>query len=395
MERRSGRSLLQVPGPTNVPRPVLEAIARPTIDHRGDEFIGIARSVLGDVRALFGTELPVAMYAGSGTGGWEAALENTLSPGDRVLLCETGFFAAAWRQMCEQLGLEVEVVPTEWRGPADPEAIGAALSSDPDHAIRAVLVVHNETSTGTTSDITAVRRVMDELGHPALLFVDAISSLGSMPVCHDEWRVDVTISASQKGLMLPPGLALLAISEKARAAKNDARLPCSYWDWDPMLAAAETGWFPFTPATNLVIGLRSALDMLLAEGLDEVFARHRRHADAVRAAVEQWGLEFLCQPEAARSNSVTAILLPVGVNDPEIRASLLERFAVTLGGGLGRLQNRCLRIGHLADLDDLMVISTLAAMEMTLPACSVPVKPGGVQAAMDHLGSIGAPPGEG
>ncbi len=385
MGRRPGRALLQLPGPTNVPDPVLRAIAEPTIDHRGTAFAGIVRSVLADVRPLFGTTGPIALYPASGTGGWEAALVNVLRPGDRVLSCETGFFAAAWAAVAVRLGLDVDVIGTEWRGPADPQAIAEVLEADAGAAIKAVLVVHNETSTGATSDVAAVRHAMDRIGHPALLLVDAVSSLGALPVCHDEWRADVTVTASQKGLMLPPGLALLAVSDKARAAKAEATLPCAYWDWDPMLAAAGTGQFPFTPATNLVVGLRVALDLFHEEGMEAVFARHRRLASAVRAAVAQWGLCFVCTDPAARSDSITAMLLPEGVSDTAVRAGLLDRFGVTVGGGLGRLRDRCIRIGHLGDVDELMVISALAALEMGLPSHSVPLVPGGVQAAMSVL----------
>lgn len=379
------RPLLQLPGPTNVPAAVLAAVAQPTIDHRGEAFAAAVRSVLADLPELFGTQDPVAIYPGSGSGGWEAALVNTLSSADRVLTCETGFFAAGWARAADRLGLAVEVIPTDWRRPADPAAIAASLEADRGREIRAVLVVHNETSTGTRSDIAAIRQAMDAIGHPALLMVDTVSSLGSMPVCHDAWRADVTVAGSQKGLMLPPGLALLAVSAKARAAKARATLPCAYWDWDPMLAAAESGAYPSTPATNLIVALRVALDLIEAEGLEEVYTRHRRHAGAVRAAIEHWGLTFLCLDPEARSDSVTAVLLAEGIRDGAIRASVLERFGVTIGGGLGRLEGRCLRIGHMGDLDDLMVVSTLAALEMALPLCGVAVTPGGVQEAMASL----------
>lgn len=384
MGRRAGRSLMQLPGPTNVPDAVLRAISEPTIDHRGEAFAAILRSVLADLRPVFGTSGPVAVYPGSGTGGWEAALVNTLSPGDRVLSCETGFFAAGWAQLAGKLGLAVEVIATDWRGPANPEAIAAALTADVAHTIRAVLVVHNETSTGTTSDVAAIRAAIDRVGHPTLLLVDAVSSLASIPVLHDEWRADVTVSASQKGLMLPPGLVMLAVSALARTARESARLPRAYWDWEPMLTAGETGSLPYTPATNLVIGLRTALDLLLEEGLEAVFARHRRLAGAVRGAVSAWGLDLVCADPAAVSDSVTAILLPDGVADAEIRAAILQRFAVTLGGGLGRLRDRCIRIGHLGDVDELMIISVLAALEMHLPD-SLALRAGGVQAAMARL----------
>jgi alanine-glyoxylate transaminase/serine-glyoxylate transaminase/serine-pyruvate transaminase len=384
MARRASRALMQLPGPTNVPDAVLRAISRPTIDHRGAAFAAIVRSVLADLAPVFGASGPVMMYPGSGTGGWEAALVNTLSPGDRVAVCETGFFAAGWAQLAEKLGLVVEVIATDWHGPADPEAVGRVLAADSEPPIRAVLIVHNETSTGTTSDVAAIRGAIDDARHPALLLVDAVSSLGAMPVRHDDWRADVTVTASQKGLMLPPGLVMLAVSERALAAREDARLPRAYWDWGPMLAAPRTGSLPYTPSTNLVVGLRTALDLLLEEGLEAVFARHRRLAGAVRGAVSHWGLEPVCTDPSALSDSVTAILLPDGVADSAIRASLLERYGVTIGGGLGRLRERCLRVGHLGDVDELMIISVLAALEMGL-AEHVPLEPGGVQAAMARL----------
>ena len=389
MARRAGRTLLQLPGPTNVPAAVLDAIAQPTIDHRGTAFAEIYRSVARDLQPVFGTAGTVAMYVSSGTGGWEAALVNTLSPGDRVLCCETGFFAAGWARLAERLGLEVDVIDTDWRGPADPDAIEAALAADGDAEIRAVLIVHNETSTGATTDIAAIRAAIDRAGHPALLLVDAVSSLGAMPVEHDAWGVDVTLTGSQKGLMLPPGLAFLAISERARRAHDSARLPRAYWDWDQMLAASETGVTPHTPATNLIVGLRTALDLLADEGLEAVFARHRRLAQVVRSAVGAWGFELVCTEPAAYSAAVTAFLLPDGVSDAAVRSALLERFGVTFGGGLGRLTDRCLRIGHLGDVDELMVVSALTAIELGLPAFTE-VAPGGVAAA---LASLGAPQG--
>lgn len=385
MTRRAGRQLLQLPGPSNVPDIVLRALSEPTLDHRGTAFESIARSVLTDVRSVFGTSSPVAIYPASGTGGWEAALVNTLSPGDRVLTCETGFFAAAWTNVARRMGLVVDVVPTDWRGPVDADAIGAALADDAAHQIKAVLIVHNETSTAATTDVGAIRRRLDDAGHPALLLVDAVSSLGSMPVDHDANGIDVTVAASQKGLMLPPGLALLAVSDKAIAAKRAATLPRSYWDWDAMLAAAATGSFPYTPASNMIVGLRAALDLILDEGIDDVYARHRRLGAAVRAAVDAWGLEFVCSVADARSESVTALLLPHGVADTTVRSSLLDHFGVTVGGGLGSLKDRCLRIGHLGDVDELMIVSALAALELELPAHGVGIHAGGVQAAMHAL----------
>lgn len=384
MDRRAGRTLLQLPGPTNIPDEVLQALARPTLDHRGERFAQIFRSVAADLRPLFGTDRPIAIYAGSGTGGWEAAIVNTLSPGDRVLCIETGFFAAGWAAVARRLGLDVEVLPSDWRGPADCEALAEALASDRRHQIAAVLVVHNETSTGAVSDISAVRAALDAAGHPGLLLVDAVSSLGAMPVEHDAWGVDVTVTASQKGLTLPPGLAFLAVSEKATEARRQARLPRAYWDWQPMLEAAETGSTPHTPASNMIVALRAGLDLLAAEGLARTFERHRRLAEAVRAAVDAWGFEFVCRDPAARSNAVTAFLLPDAVSDAEVRRALLDEFAVTFGGGLGRLSDRCVRIGHLGDVDELMIVSALTALELGLPRFT-PIEPGGVSAALEQL----------
>lgn len=386
MPRRAGRALLQLPGPTNVPDAVLQALAQPTLDHRGEEFARVFRSVARDLRPLFGTTRPIAIYAGSGTGGWEAALVNTLSPGDRVLCVETGFFSAGWATLASRLRLDVEVIPSEWRGPADSEALAAELAADRHHRLAAVLVVHNETSTGAVSDIAAVRAALDETGHPALLMVDAVSSLGAMPVEHDAWGVDVTVTASQKGLMLPPGLTFLAVSEKAEEAYGAAQMPRAYWDWGPMLGAAATGSTPHTPASNMIVGLRAALDLLAAEGIEAAFARHRLLSGAVRAAVETWGFEFVCTGAAARSSSVTAFLLPEGVPDGDVRRALLDRFAVTFGGGLGRLSGRCIRIGHLGDVDELMIASALVALELGLPRFTA-IEPGGVDAALARLAS--------
>jgi alanine-glyoxylate transaminase/serine-glyoxylate transaminase/serine-pyruvate transaminase len=377
---------MQLPGPTNVPEAVLSALAEPTLDHRGDHFAAIFASVARDLAPVFGTTGPVAIYAGSGTGGWEAALVNTLSPGDRVLIAETGFFAAVWARLARSIGLDCQVIEGDWRGPADADAIGRALAVDCAHRIKAVLVVHNETSTGATSDIAAARAALDTAGHPALLLVDAVSSLGAITVEHDSWGVDVTVTASQKGLMLPPGLAVLAVSPKARESHRSAAFGRYYWEWDPLLAAAETGSTPYTPASNMIVALRAGLDLLAQEGLASVLARHERLAGAVRAAVEAWGLEFVCADPTARSNSITAVLLPDGVSDTKIRRQLLAEFGLTLGGGLGRFQDRCIRIGHLGDLDELMILSTLGALELTLPRFFA-ISRGGVDAALSALDS--------
>jgi alanine-glyoxylate transaminase/serine-glyoxylate transaminase/serine-pyruvate transaminase len=383
--RTAGRHFLQIPGPTNVPDRVLRAIDRATIDHRGPAFGQLGRELLERLRVIFGTSGPVVIYPGSGTGAWEAALVNTLSPGDAVLMCRTGWFATLWREMAERLGLAPQVIDTDWRRGADVAAIGAALQADREHRIRAVCVVHNETSTGCTSDIPAVRAAIDAAGHPALLMVDTISSLGSIDYRHDEWGVDVTVAGSQKGLMLPPGLSFNAVSDKARAAAEVARLPRSYWDWRPMLAANATGYFPYTPATNLLFGLDAAVTMLLEEGLENVFARHDRHAEATRRAVRAWGLEIQCADPRAYSSSLTAVRLPEGHSADALRATILARFDMSLGNGLGPLADRVFRIGHLGDFNDLSLVGTLGGVEMGLRAAGVPHRAGGVQAALDHL----------
>ena len=385
MAGRSGRHFLQIPGPTNVPERVLRAMSRPTIDHRGPEFAPLAREVGERLKAVFQTTGPVVIYPSSGTGAWEAALVNTLSPGDRVLMFETGHFATLWRDMAVRLGLEVDFVPGDWRRGVDPAAVEARLAEDRGRAIRAVAIVHNETSTGVTSQVTEVRQRMDRVGHPALLLVDTISSLGSMPYAHDAWGIDVTVACSQKGLMLPPGLGLNAISGKALAAGKSARLPRSYWDWAPMLRDNQAGFFPYTPATNLLYGLREALCMLQEEGLERVFARHARHAEATRRAVDAWGLDLVCRNADEYSSSLTAVLLPDGHDADALRGRILERFDLSLGTGLGKLKGRAFRIGHLGDFNDLMLAGTLSGVEMGLGLAGVPFKRGGVMAALDYL----------
>ncbi|MQA97500.1 MAG: aminotransferase class V-fold PLP-dependent enzyme [Streptosporangiales bacterium] len=380
-----GRHFLQIPGPTNVPDRVLSAIARPTIDHRGPEFATLGRDVLERVRHVFRTESPVIIYPSSGTGAWEAALVNTLSPGDRVLAFETGHFASLWREMAERLGLEVDIVPGDWRHGADPEQAAARLAADTGHTYKAVMVVHNETSTGVASRIPEIRAALDAAGHPALLLVDTISSLGSIDYRHAEWGVDVTVGGSQKGLMLPPGLGFNAVSEKALAAAERARLPRSYWDWKPILAANRNGFWPYTPATNLLYGLAEALTMLEEEGLSSVFARHARHGEATRRAVRGWGLEVLCADEREHSNSLTAVLLPDEHDADEVRRIILNRYDMSLGTGLGRLAGKVFRIGHLGHFNDLSLIGTLGGVEMGLSVAGVPIKRGGVDAAMEYL----------
>jgi alanine-glyoxylate transaminase/serine-glyoxylate transaminase/serine-pyruvate transaminase len=381
----SSRHFLQIPGPTNVPDRVLRAIDRPTIDHRGPEFEKLAREILGGLRPVFKTKQPVVVYPASGTGAWEAALSNTLSPGDRVLMFETGHFAALWREMAERLGLSVDFVPGDWRHGVDPALVEDKLRSDPQGKVRAVCVVHNETSTGVTSRVPEVRAAMTRAGHPALLLVDTISSLASMDYRHDEWGVDVTVAGSQKGLMLPPGLSFNAVSEKALAASRTAGLRRSYWDWTAMLRANETGFFPYTPATNLLYGLREALAMLEEEGLENVFRRHARHAEATRRAVHAWGLEVNCADDREHSNALTGIRMPANHDADSLRGIILDRFDLSLGQGLGKLKGKLFRIGHLGAFNDLMLCGTLAGVEMGLALAGVPHRPGGVAAAMQHL----------
>ena len=385
MPHADGRHFLQIPGPTNVPDRVLRAIAQPTIDHRGPEFGRLGLEVLHGLKEIFRTNSSVVIFPGSGTGAWEAALVNTCSPGDSVLMFETGQFATLWRGMAVRLGLNAEFVPGDWRHGVNADEVEARLRDDREHRIKAVAIVHNETSTGVTSNVAAVRRAIDSAGHPALLLVDTISSLGSIDYRHDEWGVDVTVAGSQKGLMLPPGLSFNAISQKALAASKSAQLARSYWDWEPMLAAGKTGYFPYTPATNLLYGLREALEILRGEGLGNVFARHIRHGEATRRAVRAWGLELVCQEPDEYSNSLTAVFLPNGFNADEFRKVILTGFNMSLGSGLGRLQGRVFRIGHLGDFNDLMLAGTLSGVEMGLSLCGIPHTSGGVTAALASL----------
>ena len=391
MAHVSGRHFLQIPGPTNVPDRVLRAMAAPTIDHRGPEFAAVTREVLAGMASVSGTRQPVVLFPASGTGAWEAALANTLSPGDRVLMVETGHFATLWKDIASRLGLDPLFLPGDWRRGVDAAGIEAHLAEDGGRAIKAVCVVHNETSTGVTSDIAAVRRAIDAVRHPALLMVDTISSLGSIDYRHDEWGVDVTVGASQKGLMLPPGLSFNAVGERALAAHGAARLPRSYWDWEPILRANERGFFPYTPPTNLLFGLREALRMLEAEGLDRVFARHDRHAEATRRAARAWGLELLCANPSEYSSSLTAVLAPSGHDAGHLLDVILDRFDMALGVGLGRLAGRVFRIGHLGDFNDLSLMGTLAGVEMGLDLADIPHRAGGVDAAMTYLASCASP----
>ena len=387
MSVHTGRHFLQIPGPTHVPDRVLRAIDRPTLDHRGPEFAALGHEVLAGLKPVFQTRHPVIIYPASGTGAWEAALVNTLSPGDRVLMYETGQFAVLWRRMAGRLGLEVDFIPGDWWRGADPAAIEARLTQDRAHAIKAVCVVHNETSTGAVTRVPEIRRALDRTGHPALLMVDTISSLASIAYRMDEWGVDVTVGGSQKGLMLPPGLSFNAVNDKALRAAKSARLPRSYWNWEEMLAANEAGFFPYTPATNLLYGLREALHMLQEEGLENVFARHARHSEATRRAVRAWGLEILCAEPAEYSNSLTAVVMPEGHDADRVREIALERFDMSLGTGLGKLQGKVFRVGHLGHFNDLMLAGSLCGVEMGLALAGVPIRKAGVQAALDFLAS--------
>jgi alanine-glyoxylate transaminase/serine-glyoxylate transaminase/serine-pyruvate transaminase len=386
MARTPGRHFLQIPGPTNVPDRVLRATDMPTIDHRGPEFAELGKAVLAGMKRIFKSPKgEVVIYPASGTGAWEAALVNTLSTGDRVLMCETGQFATLWHKLATRLGLDIEFIAGDWRRGADPAEIEKHLRADGDKRIKAVCVVHNETSTGVTSRIAEVRKAIDATGHPALFMVDTISSLASIDYRHDEWNVDVTVAGSQKGLMLPPGLSFNCISAKALAASKAAKLPKSYWAWDEMLANGKNGYFPYTPATNLLYGLREAIAMLEEEGLENVFARHQRHAEATRRAVRAWGLEVLALDPREYSGSLTAVLMPAGQDADRVRKVILDTFDMSLGTGLGKLAGKVFRIGHLGDFNDLALMGTLAGVELGLVLAGVPVKAPGVQAAMVYL----------
>jgi alanine-glyoxylate transaminase / serine-glyoxylate transaminase / serine-pyruvate transaminase len=383
---RAGRHFLQIPGPTNVPDRILRAMDRPTIDHRGPEFSQLACECLDGMKTIFRMSRGyVFIYPSSGTGAWEAAIVNTLSPGDRVLMFETGQFAVLWRKIAERFGLVVDFVPGDWRHGIDPATVKAKLTRDTGHEIKAVMCVHNETSTGVNSRVGEVRQAMDEAEHPALLMVDTISSLASIDYRHDEWGVDVTVAGSQKGLMLPPGLSFNAVSEKALSVSKTAALPRSFWSWEEMLEPNKSGYFPYTPATNLLYGLREAISMLAEEGLDNVFRRHARHAEATRRAVHAWGLELLCLDPRECSNSLTAVLMPEGFDEAEFRQVVLENFDLSLGAGLGKLKGKVFRIGHLGDFNDLMLCATLCGVEMGLEKFDVPFRRGGVIGAMNYL----------
>ena len=382
---RSGRHFLQIPGPTNVPDRILRAMARPTIDHRGPEFARLATEIFEGLRTVFATSGPVIVFPSSGTGAWEAAIVNTLKAGDRVLMFETGQFAVLWKKLAERLGLVVDFVPGDWRRGADPAVVEARLSEDRAGAVKAVMVVHNETSTGVTSRIPQIRQAIDRARHGALLMVDTISSLASIDYRHAEWGVDVTVACSQKGLMLPPGLGLNAVSDKALAAAKHGGMPRAYWDWEDMLRNNASGYFPYTPATNLLYGLREALVMLREQSLPAVFARHARHAEATRRAVRAWGLEILCADPAEYSSVLTAVMMPPDHDADAFRAAVLSRFDMSLGVGLGKLAGKVFRIGHLGDFNDLTLMGTLAGVEMGLGLAGAPHRAGGIQAAMSFL----------
>lgn len=383
--RKAGRHFLQIPGPSSVPDRILRAISQQVIDHRGPDFAKVGSQALEGLKTIFKTKGNVFIYPASGTGAWEAALVNVLSPGDRVLMYETGHFATMWKNLATRIGLNAELIEGNWRGGADPDQIEAILAADKTHAIKAVCVVHNETSTGSVSPVADVRKAIDAAAHPALLMVDTISGLASIDYRHDEWGVDVTVSGSQKGLMLPPGISFNAASKKALAANKTAGLQKSYWDWADMIGPNKSGYFPYTPATNLLYGLNEAIDMLHEEGLENVFARHMRHGTATRAAVRSWGLDVLCNQQGQESGVLTAVKLPDGHSADSFRATTLAEYDISLGNGLSKVADKVFRIGHLGDFNDLMLMATLSGVEMGLQAADVPHKSGGVQAALEQL----------
>tara|TARA_B110000196_G_C21099874_1_gene642054 strand:- start:343 stop:1518 length:1176 start_codon:yes stop_codon:yes gene_type:complete len=382
---KSGRHFLQIPGPTNLPDRVLRAMDRAIIDHRGPDFAETSKRVLERIKKIFKTVNPVLMFPATGTGAWEAAIVNTLNPGDKVLMFETGQFSSLWTEIAVKFNLDVDFVPGDWRSGVDPKIVSQKLSEDQEKKIKAVFVVHNETSTGVTSNICKIRKAIDNVGHPALFMVDTISSLASIDFRHDEWKVDVTVGGSQKGLLLPPGLSFNAVSPKALEAYHNAKMPKNYWDWKPMLDNNKNGFFPFTPATTLIYGLDESINMLLEEGLDDVFTRHARHANATRLAVKAWGLEMLCKNEDEYSNSLTAVLLPEGYDADQFRKIVLDEFDMSLGTGLNKVKGKVFRIGHLGDFNDLMLMGTLSGVEMGLKKANIPYSAGGVMAAIDYL----------
>ena len=383
--RQAGRHFLQIPGPSPVPDRILRAIDMPVVDHRGPGFADLGNRVLTGIQGIFKTTQPVIIYPASGTGAWEAALVNTMCKGDKLLMVETGHFASLWQKLALKLSLQPEVIETDWRRGADPDTIEQALRADTTHSIKTLCVVHNETSTGSTTRIAAVRRAMDAAGHPALLLVDTISGLASADFQFDDWGVDVAVSGSQKGLMLPPGLSFNAVSKKALAANKTADLPKAYWQWDDMIEANKRGYFPYTPSTNLLFGLAEAIDMLNEEGLENVFARHKRHAAATRESVASWGLEVQCLVESECSPVLTAVRVPDGTDADQLRSVILTHCDTSLGNGLSKVQGKVFRIGHLGDINDVTLLGTLAAIEMGLYLAEVPHQSSGVQSAMDYL----------
>jgi alanine-glyoxylate transaminase/serine-glyoxylate transaminase/serine-pyruvate transaminase len=386
--RNAGRHFLNIPGPSPVPERVTRAIETPIIDHRGPEFAKLARRGLDGIKTIFKTTNPVIIYTATGTGAWEAALANTLNAGDRVLMAETGQFATLWKKMAERLGLKPEFIPGDWRSPADPKAIEAKLREDKNKEIKAVCVLHSETSTGALSDIAAIRKAIDAAGHPALFMVDTISSLASADYRHDEWGVDVSVGGAQKGLMLPPGMSFNAVSDKALAANKSSNLPKSFFAWDDMLAMNKSGFFPYTPATQMLQGLAVGIEMLHEEGLDNVFARHERLAEATRRAVRAWGLEIMCSDPKAYAPTITAILLPEGHDADKFRALALDTFNISYGASFGPYAGKYFRIGHLGDINDGQLLGSLAITEMALGLAGIPHQKGGVQAAMDYIASV-------
>ena len=382
---KAGRHFLQIPGPTNVPDRVLRAMDRAVVDHRGPEFGEISKRVLEKLKTVFKTSQPVIMFPGSGTGAWEAAIVNTLNVGDKVLFFETGEFSIRWKEQAEKLKLDVDMVPGDWRHGVDPKVVAQKLSEDKDKKIKAVFVLHNETSAGIANDIAGIRKAIDSVNHPALFMVDTISSLGSMDYRHDEWKVDVTVGGSQKGLLLPPGLSFNAVSAKALEAYKNAKMTKHYWDWQAMIDANKTGYYPYTPATTLIYGLEEALDMLAEEGLDNVFARHARLAEATRLTVQAWGLEILCKNPKEYSNTLTTVLLPEGHDADNLRKIILDEYDMSLGASFNKVKGKVFRIGHLGDLNELMLMGVLAGVEMGLKKAKIPYKAGGIMAAIDYL----------
>ena len=382
---KSGRHFLQIPGPTNIPDRVLRAMDYPIIDHRGLKFANLTKSILDRIKMVFKTKEPVVIYPASGTGAWEAAIVNTLSEGDKVLMFETGHFSFLWLEIAKKFKLQVDFVSGDWRTGVDPTIVEQKLKDDKEKKIKAIFVVHNETSTGVTSKISKIRKAIDDANHPSLFFVDTISSLGSIDYRHEEWKVDVTVGGSQKGLLLPPGLSFNALSSKAIEAYNRSTLAKSYWDWKPMLENNKNGFFPYTPATNLLYGLDEALNILLEEGLENVFKRHNKLAEASRRAVRAWGLEILCKNKEEYSSSLTAALVPEGYDADDLRKIILDNYDMSLGTGLTKLKGKIFRIGHLGDFNELMLAGTLAGIEMGLKKSKIPFKPGGIMAALDYL----------